>query len=194
MRRDLSKNSTVVGGTAVLSKSSTAIGETAVLEMDGALSNPDAVVSKAALSIEPNIPSLIGNILRSAMNIVVVGWLTNASRSTGGYVKFLDDHADLPVLLGNDGNPVALFEFIEAIDGAVDYESLREELPTLSYAQINGAISFLRKVAQFNTEGVDIDELEDQEAADDSDLIEELKKAIANQETSRVLDHSELNR
>lgn len=184
MRRDLSANSTI----------STAFSRTAFLEVDTALSNPDALVSKATPSSAPDIPSIIGKMLRSAVNIVVVHWLAHASQSTGGHVKFLSEYADLPVLLGNDGNPVALFEFIEAIDGAVDYEALREELSTLSYAQINGAISFLRKVAQFNTNGVDIDELEDQEDAEDPNLIEALMKAIDDQETSRVLNHSERNR
>jgi hypothetical protein len=181
MKKDLSMNSTAVGGTAVL-------------EMDGTLSAQDVSVSKATPSIEPDIPSLLGFILRTALNVAFVHWLTNVSRSTGGYVKFLREYADCPLLLGNDGNPVALYEFIEAIDGMVDYELLREEFPTLSFAQINGAISFLRKVAQFNSERIDIDELEDLETADDPDLIEALKKAIADQETSRVLNHSERNR
>jgi hypothetical protein len=177
------------------SVNSTAASGTVVFEVDNTLSHSGAMISKATSSSEtPTFSSILGNVLREALNMAFVHWLTNASRSTGGFVKFLDDHADLPVLLGNDGNPVALFEFIEAIDGVVDYEALREELPTLSYAQINGAISFLRKVAQFNTNGVDIDDLEDQETANDPDLIEAMKKAIADQETSRVLNHSERNR
>lgn len=177
MRRDLSKNTTAVGGTTVLEfTNTTAVGGSTVLEMDGGHSNPDVLASKATQSVKPKNSSSIGDILQSvmtsAMNIAAVAWLTNASRSTGGHVKFLSEFSDLPVLLGNDGNPVALFQFIEAIDGAVDYESVGEKLPTLSYAQMNGAISFLRKVAQFNTKRIDIDESEDLEAADDPDMIE----------------------
>jgi len=181
MRKDLSKNSTAVGGTAIL-------------EMDGALSVQDASVSKATPSIEPDFPSLLGFILRTALNVAFVHWFTNVSRATGGHVKFLHEYADCPLLLGNDGRPVALYEFIEAIDGAVDYDLLREEFPTVSFAQIHGAISFLRKVAQFNSAGVDIDEQEDLAAASDHNLIEALKKAIADQEVTRVLDHSERDR
>lgn len=183
MRRDLSGGST----------SSTATSMSTVFEVDIAYSDPSTLDVKATPTAEPDIPSLIVRILRDVVNLGVAHWLTTASESTGGYVKFVPEFAHCPVLLGNDGQPVALFEFIEAIDGVIDYESLKEELPTLSFAQINGAILFLRKAAQFNTEGIDIDEVEDLEAANDPHLIEALKQAIADQETARVLDYSKRN-
>lgn len=177
-----------------LSINSTAVSGSAVFEMDGALSFQDASVSEAPPSVEFRWSSLLENVLQAFRNTTVIHCFVTASQATGNYVKFLPKYDFCPLLMGNDDNPVALYEFIEALDGAVNYELLKEEFPNLSFAQINGAISFLRKVAQFNIQGIDIDEIEDLETANDPDLIESLKKAIADQETSRVLDHSERNR
>jgi hypothetical protein len=117
--------------------------------------------------------------------------LLESSDSTGGYVQIQQELGCLPALIGNDERPVFLYEFVEALDGAVDYDVLKEEFPTLSYAQINGAINFLRKVAQFNMRGVDIDALEDEEDANDEELMNALRNALTHGETSRVLNNGE---
>jgi uncharacterized protein (DUF433 family) len=173
---------------------STAIGETAVYDVDSAYSFYGASVSEALPSVEFKWSSLLENALRAFRNATIVHCFVVASQATGDYVKFLPKYHYCPILIGNDDRRVALYEFVEALDGAVDYDQLKEEFPNLSFAQINGAISFLRKITQFNTQGIDIDEMEDLETANDPHLIEALKKAIVDQETSRVLDHSERNR
>jgi hypothetical protein len=95
----------------------------------------------------------------------------------------------LPALIGSDERPVFLYQFVEALDGLVDYDSIKETFPTLSYAQIDGAMSFLRKAAQLNARGVDIDELESEADADDARLIDALRNALNDRETSRVLNN-----
>ncbi|MGH9427954.1 MAG: hypothetical protein ACRD2L_16845, partial [Terriglobia bacterium] len=93
-----------------------------------------------------------------------------------------------PFLHGSDEKPVFLYELVEVIDGVIDYDEIKEELPTLSVAQISGAIAFLRKVAQFNSDDVDLDELEDLKLAQDETFLNELRAALADQETMRVLN------
>lgn len=117
--------------------------------------------------------------------------LADASTATGGHVIFSPDYHFFPVLLGGDSQPVPLYELVEVLDGLVDYAALKEEFPSLSYAQINGALLFLRKVAQFNVHGVDVDEMEAAEIADNPAFLEELRRAVADQEISRVLNYHE---
>ncbi|MCA1612590.1 MAG: hypothetical protein LC800_00245 [Acidobacteria bacterium] len=134
--------------------------------------------------------TLAGEASINALNkIALFKAFLESSASTGGYVQIQEELGCLPALIGNDDNPVYLYEFVEALDNAVDYDVLKEEFPTLSYAQINGAISFLRKVAQLNVRGVDIDALEDEADAHDSQLIEALRTALNDRETVRVLNN-----
>lgn len=114
--------------------------------------------------------------------------LAKASAETGNIVQLLPECHFLPVLIGEDGGMVLLYQFIEAIDGLIDYEAIKEEFPSLTDRQIYGGINFLRKVAQFNASSIDVDALEDDEILKDPSLIGELKVAIANQEISRVLN------
>src|SRR5437764_6184681 len=76
--------------------------------------------------------------------------LHRASEATGGYVKLLPQCHYCPVLIDAHDKAVPLFEFVEVLDGIIDYDQIKEELPSLSYAQIHGSMLFLRKVAQFN--------------------------------------------
>jgi len=112
----------------------------------------------------------------------------NVATMTGGYVQVEENFAHLPALIGSDSEPVFLYEFIEVIDEILDYEKIKESLPTLSFAQIDGAISFLRKLSQFNTAGMDIDDYIDEEFEGDDDFIEELKAAFSDQEVASVLN------
>lgn len=93
----------------------------------------------------------------------------------------------IPVIIGDGGRAVPLYQFVEVLDEIVDYDSVIAELPHLSYAQVGGAISFLRKIAQFNPRNIDIDYIEDQQLSEDPVFVEELRKALADKETSRVL-------
>jgi len=111
------------------------------------------------------------------------------SDSTGGHVKFYEEHMHFPVLIGDDDRPVSLFLFVEVLDQLIDYGAIREELPSLSYAQIAGAISFLREIAQINPDGIDIDEREAEE--DEQELLNQLREGLADQEIARVLHNGD---
>jgi hypothetical protein len=114
--------------------------------------------------------------------------LYRASKATGEYVKLLPRCNFCPVLIDENANLVGLYQFVEVLDGIVDYDKIKEELPSLSYAQINGSMMFLRKVAQFNINDIDIDELEDERLENDAAFVEELKRAVTDREITRVLD------
>ena len=95
----------------------------------------------------------------------------------------------VPILVGNDKKPVALFELIETLDEMIDYNNIKAEFPTLSFAQIDSAFSFLRKVAQFNALGIDFDMMDDEDIATNKELLDELRRASNDAEAARVLDH-----
>lgn len=110
------------------------------------------------------------------------------SEATGGHVQLRPEYHYVPVLIGDDGEAVPLYHFVEVLDGLVGYDQIRQALPTLSYGQIDGAISFLRKVAQYNPREIDFDELEDEEIRSNPAFLNELRRALADKETSRVLN------
>ncbi len=119
--------------------------------------------------------------------IALLKVLLECSNATGGYVHVNPQMGCLPALIGSDSHPIYLYQFVEALDSLVDYERIKGEFPTLSYAQINGAIAFIRKVSQINARGIDIDELEDEADAHNPELIDALRIAVNDRETSRVL-------
>jgi hypothetical protein len=122
-------------------------------------------------------------------NVAVFKALLRCSVSTGGYVQITPEYGWMPTLIGNDERPVFLYQLVEVLDGLVDYDSIKQEFPTLSYAQISGAIAFLRKAAQHNGSGVDIDALEDEADAENPQLIDALRTALNDREISRVLNN-----
>ena len=109
--------------------------------------------------------------------------LNNISEATNKVVYLDPELSFLPVIRAQNGKSVPLYEFVEVLDGLLDYEEIKKELPDLSYAQISGAIGFLRKLGQFNTVGVDIDQLED----DDDALRAMILIAMRDTEAARVL-------
>ncbi|MGA9772329.1 MAG: hypothetical protein WBV94_25070 [Blastocatellia bacterium] len=121
-------------------------------------------------------------ILSPAQNTVLL--LHRASKATGSYVKFPSEYYYCPVLCGYNDDTVPLFEFVEVLDSVVDYDKIKEEFPSLSYAQIHGSMMFLRKVMQFNILDKDIDE----EFGDESEFIDEIRQALADWENTRVLN------
>lgn len=140
----------------------------------------------------------IGALLDTAKEIesmratrVIVSKLTEIGLLTGDYVKILPEYSHCPVLIGADRQPIPLAEIVEAIDEFVDYDALRAEYPGLSYAQIDGAISFLRKLAQLNDRQIDFDAQEDRELAEDVDLIAALRESINDREMARVLGNDQ---
>ncbi|HZG52772.1 MAG TPA: hypothetical protein VEZ40_11615 [Pyrinomonadaceae bacterium] len=123
----------------------------------------------------------------SLQRITLLKMFIECSTVTGGYVHINPQLGCLPALIGSDNEPIYLYEFVEVLDGLIDYDAITEEFPTLTYAQIGGALAFLRKTAQFNARGVDIDALEDEADANDPELINALRVALNDRETSRVL-------
>ena len=107
------------------------------------------------------------------------------SEETGKAVRVLPEYGNVLALTGSDNKPVLLYEFVEELDNLSDYAELRKAFPNLSFAQIGSALAFLRKVCQFNTKGVDIDELEDA-FENDADFKELMKVHVSNAEASRV--------
>jgi len=124
----------------------------------------------------------------------VFDMLVSIGNSTGGFVELRKEYNYFPVLMGNNNRPVPLFAFVEVLDETIDYDRLKEELPTLSYSQISGAITFLRKVAQFNPYGIDVDEAEDEISGSEKNLLDELEAGLADQEIARVLHHDKQDR
>jgi len=118
----------------------------------------------------------------------IVDVYKKASEDTGGYIKLLDEYSYCPILIGNDNASIPLYEFIEVIDEIIDYDKLQENYPNLSYSQIYGAISFIRKVAQFNTKNIDIDERIDEEEFINDKFIEKLKESYSKEKIIRVLN------
>lgn len=116
----------------------------------------------------------------------LVQYLSRCSDATGGYVTFSPQHYYLPMVIGQN-QELPLYSFIETLDEVVDYDAMKEHLPFLSYAQMSGALSFLRRVAQFNVGNIDIDQAEDAAMAEDPGLLDEIRKSLADSETSRVL-------
>lgn len=113
---------------------------------------------------------------------------TETSKATGGFVVIDPHYSCLPVLEGKDGSLVFLYRFVETIEGKLDYDELKAEYPMLSYGQITGGIAFLRKLAQFNTAGKDIDELEDQILEGTPEFQELIIAAATDKGPTRVLD------
>jgi hypothetical protein len=118
----------------------------------------------------------------------VAEFYAGASEASGGFVQVSFEHACLPLMIGSDGHPIFLYKLVEFLDEYADYGELKGEFPTLSYGQIAGAMSFLRKLAQFNLYEVDIDKEEDGKLENSEEFQAIIERAIRDQETLRVLD------
>lgn len=110
----------------------------------------------------------------------------SASEYSGSYVKLLAEYRCLPLLERKELPPVFLYQFVEVLEGLVDYEHVIAELPGISYSQISSALGFLQRIAQFNTAGVDVDEVEHRYLAQDEELIAGLRRAISEGEPTHV--------
>lgn len=117
----------------------------------------------------------------------LVNTLAHISKAAGNYVQLRQEYRFVPVLIDSGNHPIPLFQFIEVMDGQIDYGALKEEFPGLSYSQIDGAIQFLKKVAQINSNGVDLGNLEDEIDLEDDELVAALRASLADQENARVL-------
>jgi hypothetical protein len=124
---------------------------------------------------------------RAALGLLeTADFLEDVSAATGGMVKIDPHYGSIPYLLGDDNRPVLLYDFVATLDGISDYAQIKKAHPTLSYAQISSAMSFLRKVSQFNTRQLDIDAMEDADE-EDEDFQRALIESVKDQEVVRVL-------
>ncbi|HEX8735659.1 MAG TPA: hypothetical protein VF721_10075 [Pyrinomonadaceae bacterium] len=156
---------------------------------DSTMAN-SATVSSAQDSVD-NLAAYADSSASLFSSITLLKTFAELSVSTGGYVQILPEHHYLPALIGNDSRPVFLYEIVELIDEYIDYDRIQEECPTLSFSQIAGAISFIRKVAQLNGANVDIDEMENAIDAQDPELLEALRNALVDVEAARVFPDTE---
>lgn len=118
----------------------------------------------------------------------VVEFYDVSSVSCGGYAMILPQYSFCPALIGSDDQPVFLFEFVEVIDGLLDYDRIKEEIPNISYAQIDGAISFIRKLLQFNSKSLDIDDLREEMSSRNELFLGRLRNSLTTSEPASVLD------
>lgn len=142
-----------------------------------------------------DITSLSGDIDRHLrhLNLIqnasaVLRLFSRCSDETGGYIKLRPEYHFIPAIVGSQRTAVPLYEVVEAIEGAVDYRAVINELPELTWAQVAGALSFLRRLVQTNPQNIDIDMLEDEAVTSDPAFLDELRTALADQEVTRVLN------
>lgn len=109
-----------------------------------------------------------------------------ASEESGGKVIMDRQYGYLPALKGNDGALIPLYTFVEVIDEITDYDRMKHEFPNLTFGQIASAIGFLRKLAQFNTQNIAIDELEDSLLENDPVFQAAIRASLDDQEDLRV--------
>ena len=124
----------------------------------------------------------------------MLGLMIEASHATGSQVEICSEFCFCPVLRDSNGRVLPLYKFVEILDECIDYEDIREEMPTFPYTQINGALSFLRKMAQYNSAGIDIETEMDQELFQDRGFLEKLRDGLADQESGHVLNLNQCNR
>jgi len=99
----------------------------------------------------------------------------------------------LTVVRGKGENYLPLYEFVEAWDGATDFDILAKSLPTLTPGQIGGAIQFIRKLSQFNAAGIDIDDIEDNEIESSSAFQEAVRRSFKEQGGQDVFNFADTN-
>lgn len=110
-----------------------------------------------------------------------------ASQSTGGIVRIEPDCACIPYIVGRDGEPVLVYRLVEVLDEHVDLEAVQKDLPNLTIGQIAAALQFVRKLSQFNTRMVDIDEEIDRHWEESNAFQDTVRRALACEDDLRVL-------
>jgi hypothetical protein len=144
--------------------------------------------ANTSASITPEIERQIQSLFKMQSAAFTLGLLSRCSDATGGYVQFKPEHQFFPVLIGHGDAVTPLYEFAEVLDEVLDYDLILNELPTLSYSHIGGALAFLRKLALTNPQNIDLDEIEDMALASNSELLQQLRDAFADKESARVLN------
>ncbi len=108
-----------------------------------------------------------------------------ASARSGGVVIIASQFGCLPMIVGRDSEPVLMYKFVEVLHELVSLAQIQQELPALSYRQIEGGITFLRALTQFNIRGLDIDAEEERMLEASPEFQQRIKDAL-NLESTRV--------
>jgi hypothetical protein len=117
-----------------------------------------------------------GNLMMSAASSAI--FFARASERSGGTVVLNPQYGCLPMIMGRDEKPVLMYKFVEVLHELISLSEVQQELPSLSYKQIEGGITFLRVLAQFNTRDLDIDLEEERHLEADEDFQREIKAAL----------------
>ena len=131
------------------------------------------------------LEKLYGHIAQSLGELAVYQAIVKCQENTG--VIMHDEFHYMPSILNSRGTFLPLYEFVEVLDGIVDYHEISGELD-LTYTQIDGAMTFLRRLAMINPQGFSPDQYELELDAQDPELLEALRQGISSQEGLRVLD------
>ncbi|MFH0984295.1 MAG: hypothetical protein V1882_02040, partial [Candidatus Omnitrophota bacterium] len=118
----------------------------------------------------------------------VIEFYNFSSLSSSERVMILPEYSFCPTLIGSDNQPVFLCDMLEVIDELLDYDKIKAEIPTISYAQIDGAISFIRKLLHFNSKSLDIDDLREEMTCQNELFLRRLRNSLTSPEPASVLD------
>ncbi len=111
---------------------------------------------------EPVVTSADPNLSDIASAAKTADVFAQACERSGGTVVLNPDFGCLPMIIGRNDEKVLMYKFVEVLHELVSLADVQQELPSLSYRQIEGGITFLRSLTQFNIRGVDIDAEEEQ--------------------------------
>lgn len=111
------------------------------------------------------------------------GVFAQACERSGGTVVLNPDFGCLPMIIGRNREMVLMYKFVEVLHELTSLADIQRELPSLSYRQIEGGITFLRSLTQFNMRGVDIDAEEEQLLEASPKFQQQIKDALKMEQT-----------
>ena len=111
------------------------------------------------------------------------------SQKAEGEIKLLEKYGFFPILMDKNQDPFPLYSFIEVLDGLVDYNEILNEIPSITIAQVQNTITFLRKLTSINIFNADLDEIENSDDSENFELIQKLIEANTEKGVKRVLYH-----
>lgn len=116
----------------------------------------------------------------------VVRAITSCAELTGGRVSLRAECHHMPAVIDRRGGTLAAYEFVEFLDGELDYRAITEALD-LEVDDVDSLLAFIRRVMMINPNGYDPDAVEDEHDADDQQLIDALRNALEQEGEPRVL-------
>jgi hypothetical protein len=145
----------------------------------------DTAVSETAVPIHQLFTA--ADLHDASARLMLYSSMMQCAAAAGGSIILSPDLNYIPALRNKAGEPVALHEFVEGVDGLVEYGELCEMFD-LTYAQIHSAFTFLRKLSSTNPSGWDPDGEEMKIESVDQEFIAALRRGLDDKESFRVLD------